>query len=259
MAKEGKKLELYEILAARRAKGIGVSDANPVSQASHAPPPQTEPGSQAPPFRKADAPFSEPVAEHYVTPVEPLPTIEPRPRSPREVVFKLDVAFMLFVVATTLVIASYFLGYKRGREERPTALVTTDDVDSANLGDLSLRNVQPLTKVLIRPPENDYTLVLRSEAAKDVQIDRLNWELAEAIERGRRKSGEEIQGFIFQTSGGDAQYSLAVGLAKTRDDQALDRLRKIYYEMEMSIAREPRPYKTCKISQVKELGAVIQQ
>ncbi|MDR0361700.1 MAG: hypothetical protein LBJ46_03290 [Planctomycetota bacterium] len=295
MAKEGKKLELYEILAAKRAKGklsmpvdktgpmyeadrglaspppprdrrhstaeerlVIVDDAVKPAPASDRSPPRTErliqPRVELAPEMPRTAPVAAYVPQEYV---EPIP--EPRRRSAREVHFGLDTIFVLFVVVLALVGSTYFLGYKRGQEERPAGLVGLSDIENANPNMYGLRNFSPAARSTIRPPEQDFTLVLRTEPATDDPPERLEMELAEAMARGSREVGTEVPGFLFRnTRGEDVRYVLAVGLAKTANDPELERLLRIYNTMEgISLSREPRPYIGCQIAQVRDLGTPV--
>lgn len=294
MAREGKKLELYEILAAKKAKGkvsLGV-DAKPARQANSEPeetfaaagiPEEIMDGpglivddaiaAEAPriyahpqtaaqsgrddrvrrPREKKNAASAPP----HGTP-EPAAAEPPRPRSSREVVFALDTAFIFFTVALALIGSSYFLGYKRGQEERPTGMAGVADIDAADPGRINIRNLAPPPRSATRPAEQDWTLVLRTEPASDDLPERLELELAEAVARGRQESGREAPGFIFRTAGNNPLYILAVGLGKTANDEELNDLFKIYNRMEgMTFSRVPRPYIGCSIAPVRELGTAV--
>jgi len=295
MAREGKKLELYEVLAAKRAQGKTLPgfDARDATQANtpdpgadSAPSPEhpgvivddavreqyqttiapPHPQPQAPayqtpfpqPFQRerAKAPKREP---HPQPAPQPAPPPEPpKPRSPREVVFALDTAFIFFTVVLALVGCSYFLGYKRGQEERPAGMAGLGEIDVVNPDRVGIRNLSPAPRATMRPPEQDFTLVLRTESASDDLPERLELELAEAVAKGRQQSGVEVQGFIFRTGGNDPRYVLTVGLARTATDAELNRLLEIYYKMEgMTLSRELRPYVGARIAPVRELGAAV--
>lgn len=306
MAKDGRKLELYEILAAKRAKGkapLGI-DAKSAKQANA---PEAEPeitdapgliiddavSAQAnfsrsaeavaptreapkapaasvrpePPRREPEPTRHEPPAapprrERYVPPppvqeyVEPAP--EPRPKSPREVVFALDTALICFTIVLALVGSSYFIGYKRGQEERPAGLAGIAEIETGDPNRLSIRNLTPPPRAAMRPPETDFTLIIRKEPATDDLPERLELELAEALARGRSESGMDFPGFIFRTSGNDPHYIIAVGLGQSVNDAGLNRLLQIYNVMEgITLSRQPRPYLGCRIAPVRELGTPV--
>lgn len=303
MAKDGKKLELFEILAAKRAKGkipLGM-DAKSAKQANmpesepdvtdapgviiddavsaevgygqaekeapappkkdsaretvFRPPPSIPPKTEYKAPRKETAPPKPPpapVPEYY----EPVP--EPRPKSPREVVFALDTALIAFTVVMLLVVCSYFIGYKRGQEERPAGLAGVAEIDTADPSRLNIRHLSPPPRAAMRPPEQEYTLIIRKEPASDELPERLELELAEALARGRAELGREIPGFIFRTAGTDPNYILAVGLGQTANDQELARMLKVYNDMEgINLSRQTRPYLGCRIAPIRELGTPV--
>lgn len=304
MAKDGKKLELFEILAAKRAKGkiplgleaksakqANVPDPEPdtfdapgmiiddavgadlarrkmaekettlvPSGERTAPEPPSETEKPAPP---AEPTYTEhqtqrQVARPAAVPESVEPPPEPRPRSPKEVVFSLDVALFCFLIVLGLVTSSYFIGYRRGQEERPAGLIGVTEIETADPGRLNIRHLSPPPRVALRPAETDYTLAIRKEPAGDELPERLELELGEALARGRRESGREIPGFIFRTSGTDPYYVLAVGLGHAANDQELGRLQKIFNEMEgINLSREPRPYGGCRIALIRELGTPV--
>lgn len=309
MAKEGKKLELYEILAAKRAKGKAplALDAKTAKQANT---PDEEPevtdapglivddavaGDVRPPLAETPArekssvrqPVSEKKPERKnptVAPAkrtesafsrgrdhqpttfapppeftEPTPTAEPqRVRSPREVVFALDTALVFFTVILALIGSSYFIGYKRGQEERPAGLAGASEIEVSDPNRLNIRHLSPPPRSAMRPPEHEYTLIIRKETASDDLPERLELELAEALARGRQELGRDIPGFIFRTSGADPHYIMAVGLGQSANDQELNRLLKIYNDMEgITLSRQPRPYLGCRIAPVRELGTAV--
>ncbi|MDR1612219.1 MAG: hypothetical protein LBT97_05475 [Planctomycetota bacterium] len=290
MAKDGKKVELYEILAAKRAKGklaMPVDKTGPMYEAERALTPLVPGRTDIPraagartivideavdagPAGGAQAygQRSFPPAElprtgdgdvvHAPPEPEEIPS-EPRKRSMREVNFGLDTVFVLFVVVLALVGSTYFLGYKRGQEERPTGLVGLADIENANPDLYGLRNLSPAARSSIHPPEQDFTLVLRTEPAEEDTRDRLEMELAEAMARGSREVGTDVPGFLFRSSrGNDARYVLAVGLGKTPNDPELNRLLQVYNTMDgIALSREPRPYIGCQIAQVGDLGTPV--
>lgn len=328
MAKEGKKLELYEILAAKRAKGktplfiearqqqeaqpepeppapipapapeprtsaprteattdadepeklVIIDDALDMGAANaefaNYPPPRqdyaqsarTAPRqAKASPYRATPPqPVSQGIAGGTAAPAAPqpapVPAAEPRVRKPREVVLALDTAFIMFVVIVALVGSSYFLGYKRGQEERPAGMAGMGDIETANPENFNLRHLSPAARSVTIPPEQDYTLVLRTEPATEELPERLEYELAEAMARGSREYGAQVQGFIFlNRTGNDSRFVLAVGLARTPNDADLNRLLQIYNRMEgISLSREPRPYIGCQIAPIRELGRLVE-
>ncbi len=204
-----------------------------------------------PPRRQERAPA--PQVQEY-----PEPAPEPRAKSPREVVFALDTALICFTVILALVGSSYFIGYKRGQEERPAGLAGIADIETADPTRVGIRNLSPPPRAAFRPPETDYTLVIRIEPATDELPERLELELAEALARGRKEIGREIPGFIFRTQGADPHYILAVGLGQSVTDQELNRLLQIYNVMEgINLSRQPRPYIGCRIAPIRELGVAV--
>lgn len=320
MAKDGKKLELFEILAAKRATGkvpLGLDAAKPAKQAN-APEPDmpdvldapgmiiddavsaevgfTPPQESREPERDAtrkmpspsardDAPAPLPasgrtdtradartdtrvqrkdsslfrsVQEHAEAPA-PAPELVPaRPKSPRELVVALDTALITFTVVMMLVACAYFIGYKRGQEERPAGIVGAAEIETADPSRVNIRNLAPPPRAAVRPPEQDFTLIIRKEPAASELPERLELELAEALTRGSRDAGRELPGFIFRTSGADPQYILAVGLGATANDEELARLLKIYNDMEgITLSSQERPYLGCRIAPVRELGAPV--
>lgn len=314
MAREGKKLELYEVLAAKRAKGkmpsaletkqyrqanmpeepdpqasgtlgVIIDDAvahmaNPQAQAqvqAQEPEPAfPRPGKRDTQFRPRQPEFRDfrpagrseppppesPEPRHVPEPriiAEPIVEKPPRPRSRKEVVFALDTAFIFFTVMLALVGSSYFLGYKRGQEERPAGLTGLGDIEVTDPDHLNLRHLDPAPRTSVRPSEQDYTLILRTETVSDDLPERLELELAEAVARGKQGvGGMDVQGFIFRTGGTDPRYVLAVGLGRTANDADLEKLRQVYYKMEgVTLSREPKPYIGCRIAPVRELGTLV--
>lgn len=314
MAREGKKLELYEILAAKRAKGktpLGAPLGAESKSAKQPNAPDTEPDitdapgliiddaiaddvraqlqtqaetttpenrdsarqsardaiEQSPlPFSKRlESKFSRKRDKHpsRLSPpgemAEQAPAQEPaRARSPKEVVFALDTALVFFTVILALLGCSYFIGYKRGQEERPAGLAGLSEIETEDPNRLNIRHLSPPPRSAMRPPEHDYTLIIRKETASDDLPERLELELAEALARGRREVGRDIPGFIFRTTGADPHYILAVGLGQNANDQELNRLLKIYNDMEgINLSRQPRPYLGCRIAPVRELGTAV--
>ncbi len=206
----------------------------------------------APPPRRQERSAAPPAQEF------PEPAPEPRVKSPREVVFALDTALICFTVILALVGSSYFIGYKRGQEERPAGLAGIADIETADPNRVGIRNLTPPPRAAFRPPETDYTLVIRIEPATDELPERLELELAEALARGRKEIGREIPGFIFRTQGADPHYILAVGLGQSVTDQELNRLLQIYNVMEgINLSRQPRPYIGCRIAPIRELGVAV--
>ncbi|MCC8167646.1 MAG: hypothetical protein LIQ31_16285 [Planctomycetes bacterium] len=316
MAKDGRKLELYEILAAKRAKGkmpLGIEvknarqanmpepdpeitdapgliiddalDGSAFTRAEEEPeaaePPPTvniepssrpAPAAEPPPLRmeqkRAEPSYGEIRRERterrkerktrIIEAPEPAPVAEPRARSPREVVFALDTALICFTVVLALIGCSYFLGYKRGQEERPAGMAGVADIETAEGNRLGIRSLSSPPRAAFRPPETDYTLVIRIEPATDELPERLELELAEALQRGRQEIGRDIPGFIFRTSGNDPHYILAVGLGQSVNDQELNRLLQVYNVMEgIALSRQPRPYIGCRIAPIRELGTAV--
>ncbi|MCD8139867.1 MAG: hypothetical protein LUE17_08840 [Planctomycetaceae bacterium] len=311
MAKDGRKLELYEILAAKRAKGkapLG-NDAKPAKQANslepepeitdapgiiiddavrpeidfappepaasrperetvNQPPPQAQ-ARPAPAFRREPEPVgsdfkeareAKPAKRERPAPppefIEPAP--EPRPKSPREVVFALDTALICFTIVLALVGSTYFIGYKRGQEERPAGLAGVSEIEIADPNRLSIRDLTPPPRAAFRPPETDFTLIIRKEPATDDLPERLELELAEALARGRREAGRDFPGFIFRTGGNDPHFILAVGLGQSANDAELSRLLQVYNVMEgVTLSRQPRPYLGCRIAPIRELGTPV--
>lgn len=326
MAKEGKKLELYEILAAKRAKGKSplqmdpragppaeddepsapafpstVQPSLPPSGGSSGMPPPVPPPAPAPAaapgpaesgadkmviiddaldqsdvdegfggygpssgmFRQtAKSRKVKSVAERpAAAPASALavPEPEPRVRMPREVVLALDTAFIIFVIVVALTGSSYFLGYKRGQEERPAGMIGLGDIETVNADHLNLRHLSPASRITVLPPGQDFTLLLRSEPVAENSLERLEYELAEAVARGSREAGVDVPGFIFQnTKGNDSLYVLAVGLGRTSNDPELERLYRIYNKMDgISMSRNPQPYVGSMISPIRELGVLV--
>ncbi|MDR1520339.1 MAG: hypothetical protein LBU23_09405 [Planctomycetota bacterium] len=295
MAKEGKKLELYEILARQKAKGKQslTMDSRPIRPAgekgregkreepaanpaiiidenaasdprSESTPaglevrrePEQRPREKKQPvFPRRPAEPEQPTAAPEEK-FEPPPP--PRPRSPREVVLALDTAFFCFIIILALVGCSYFLGYKRGQEERPASPAGGGDIGDADPERLSLRRLAPAPRSVLRPSDQDYTLIIRTEAADGEMPERLELELAEAVAKGRRDGGGDVQGFIFRTAGAEPRFVLSVGIGKSANDPGLDNLLKIYYKMDgLSLSREPTPYRGCRVAPVRELGAQV--
>jgi hypothetical protein len=300
MAKDGRKLELYEILAAKRAKGkIPLGAETKSAKQANAPDPEPEitdapgliiddavsdqagfsrdreagaptresvkqdiadtrpetpePGGYAPPLSRRERSSPPPPLQEYAEPVA-----EPRPKSPREVVFALDTALICFTIVLALVGSSYFIGYRRGQEERPAGLAGISEIETGDPERLGIRTLTPPPRAAMRPPETDFTLIIRKEPATDDLPERLELELAEALARGRNESGMDFPGFIFRTSGNDPHYILAVGLGQTVNDAGLNRLLQIYNVMEgITLSRQPRPYLGCRVAPVRELGTPV--
>lgn len=334
MAKDGRKLELYEILAAKRAKGkvplgleaaakqantpapeqqvttpapgIIIDDsigdeyrapwqAESAADAAPEDPPRPAPTPPPPPQAKDSERQTRAVGEPVVVtkaqtrreyiPLEPAPETmqqrptrryekavppppaalpaepepEPRPHSPRELVIALDTGLIFFTVVLALLGCSYFIGYKRGQEERPAGLAGLVDIETADPERLNLRTLAPAPRAAFRPPEDGYTLIIRKEPATENDLpERLELELAEAVARGRNAAGREVPGFIFRTVGNDPHYILAVGLGQSANDQGLNELLQVYYAMEgVTLSREPAPYRGSRIAPVRELGTPV--
>lgn len=295
MAREGKKLELYEILAAKRAKGKippgfdskGIRPANSLDDEYPDPPPvkadeirqagmiiddavsaDVERMSQQPAREEPQPDYSQQreaparrKRERQQTQArempEPAPMREARPRSPREVVFALDTAMIFFAVAVALVTSSYFLGYKRGQEEKPAGLA--GDIEVVDPDRINFRNLEAGPRPTMRPPEQDYTVLLRSEPATGDIPERLELELAEAVNKGRQLAGFDIQGFIFRSEGNSGQYyHLTVGLGSTVNDQELNKLLQIYNKMDgITFSRVPQPYLGCQVAPIRDLGTPV--
>ncbi len=318
MAKDGRKLELYEILAAKRAKGKVPLGLDATAKQTNTPAPEQEtidppgiiiddslgeeyrsarmsgteganeeaaPAAETREPERATEPLVgsrqktrreyiplEPAAERptadlfqkqtrrHVEKIEPPePEPEPRPRSPREIVIALDTGLIFFTVVLALLGCSYFIGYKRGQEERPAGLAGLAEIETADPDRLNLRTLAPAPRAAIRPPEQDYTLIIRKEPATENDLpERLELELAEAVARGRSAAGREIPGFIFRTVGNDPHFILAVGLGQNANDQGLNELLQIYYAMEgVTLSREPAPYRGSRIAPIRELGTPV--
>ncbi|MDR3211052.1 MAG: hypothetical protein LBU79_03955 [Planctomycetota bacterium] len=297
MAKEASRPELYEILAEKRAQGKKPLTYEPHPVASPIPEEPSPPTSRPTPTsgrgrssdtswqEKAPEPTPEPVGiiidtslESQLPPVLPvrdrpvaleqspvappvlLPArVEPRVRSPREVVVALDTAFIIFLVVLVLSGSAYFLGYKRGQEEKPIGPSSGELIDSVNPEQVSLRELAGRLRPVLVPPDQDYTLVLRTEPAVSEIPERLELELSEAVALGAKNFGAEIPAFIFRnTKGDDVRFILAVGLGRGLNDPDLNRLLQIYNQMEgVTLSREPRPYIGCQIAPVRELGTPL--
>ncbi len=203
--------------------------------------------------------LSEPQVKHFsIERYKRLYELREKSQVLLRVVFALDTAFIFFTVVLALIGCSYFLGYKRGQEERPTGMAGVADIDSADPDRINIRNLDPAPRSAIRPAEQDWTLVLRTEPASDELPERLELELAEAAMRGRHEAGRDVPGFIFRTTGNNPLYILTVGLGRTANDADLDALFKIYNKMEgMTFSRVPRPYIGCSIAPVRELGTAV--
>lgn len=279
MAKDGKKLELYEILAAKRAKGKMpqlFEQKQPQEQQEPelpelpsnlrsidpAPPPQrsyTAAAALASAISGSRVGSREKMSGVAAAPVS-APPAEPKVRKPREVNIALDSAFIIFIIIVALVVSSYFLGYKRGQEERPAGPIGLGDIENATADHVNLRHLSPAARATVLPPDQDYTLVLRTEPATEDLPERLEYELAEAIAKGSQQFGSQVQGFIFLNStGNDARFVLSVGLARTPNDADLNRLMQIYNSMEgITLSRESRPYIGCQIAPIRELGRLVE-
>ncbi len=201
----------------------------------------------------------EKISAQAASPVS-APPAEPKVRKPREVNIALDSAFIIFIIIVALVGSSYFLGYKRGQEERPAGPIGIGDIENVSADHVNLRHLSPAARTTVIPPDQDYTLVLRTEPATEDLPERLDYELAEAIAKGSQQFGSPVQGFIFLNStGNDARFVLAVGLARTPNDADLNRLMQIYNSMEgITLSRESRPYIGCQIAPIRELGRLVE-
>ncbi|MDR2390728.1 MAG: hypothetical protein LBE84_03480 [Planctomycetota bacterium] len=286
MAKEGKK-DLYEILAARKEKGGG----KPLAADTRTIPS----GVRQAPLPRREAPRPTVIVDDAVLPelspeerdedgiresrdemapkkggekhsagagvpvgIEMESPPAPRRRTSREMVVPLNTAFLCFTIILALAGCAYFLGYKRGREERPAAPAADGVIGQADPGRINPMRLEPAPRSVIRPTDQDYTLIIRTEAADGELLERLVLELSEAIAKGELDGGGTIPGFIFKTGGTDPRYVLAVGIGKSVNDQALDRLLKIYYRMDgLTLSREPTPYRGCRVAPVRELGSQV--
>jgi hypothetical protein len=283
MAKEGKK-DLYEILAAKKEKGRGKPLAAEIAISPADAPQLALPriGTPRPAVIVDNTVLTEPPAEEEngdeseesqketalkrfsgwqfakTIDSEPEPPPIPRRRSPREMVVSLNTAFLCFTVVLALVGCTYFLGYKRGQEERSALPAIDGGIGQGDPGRINPMRLEAAPRSVLRPADQDYTLIIRTEAADEELQERLVLELSEAVARGGLEGGGNVPGFIFKTGGTDPRYVLAVGIGKSVNDPVLDGLLKIYYRMDgLTLSREPTPYRGCRVAPVRELGSQV--
>jgi hypothetical protein len=226
MARSGKGVELFEILAERRARGKGLS--RPVA---------SEPAGEPPPDSR--------------------PSIPDLPRTGREIVFGLDTAFVIVVAVLIFVGSAYVIGLKNGQreekdqalKERQSPLEKRSDAEAAK--DIEGKPLQHALQVT----GNEFTLKLRSvEKKSDADLARLRYELRHVQGQALLKE-EGLDAFIFDKGG---VLTLAAGLFEKRDDPALARLQAYFAKNSgPATSRTQLPYAGCSAAQTKELGNLV--
>ncbi|MCC8191230.1 MAG: hypothetical protein LIP77_11460 [Planctomycetes bacterium] len=182
----------------------------------------------------------------------------PRPRSPREVVFSLEMALMVFTVVLALIGSSFFLGYKRGLEEKPASSAGLGGIEMADPGGIYIPDTGPGPRTTLRPSEHDYTVVIRAEPVNEDILKRLEMELTEASAKGSRQAGFDIPWFIYRSESASPLYYLAVGIGRTATDPELEKVRLIFNDMDgLTMSRVPKPYLGCATSQFRQLGESV--
>ncbi len=227
MAKAGRKVELFEILAARKARGKEVFS--------------------APPEAIANKPSPSPLA--------------PRPlaggySAAHEIAFSRDGAFVIFVAILAFVGSAYLLGYQAGQREarqRPAggavALERRDDVEV-------WQGIEgrPIVSSLVLSGE-EFTLKLRTiDRKSESELARLRAERAYLQALPFLKE-EKLEAYIFEK--GDV-CTLAVGIFAKRDDPRLARLQEYFTRHRgPAISRSLQPYAGCSVTQTNLLGTFM--
>ena len=227
MAKSGRGIELFEILAQRRAKGKGLARPNWLEAGGDKPGTGTGRLPQAP------------------------------ARTGREIVFALDTAFVLFVAVLILVGTAYVLGYRNGQGEGQNVAL------SGKAAPVEIRSDVDVTKGIegktLQPSftlsGNEFTLKLRTTQKKtDADLAKLKHEARSLLALPDVRDGShEIH--IFDSGG---VYSLGVGLFEKREDPRLVHLQSAFAKIPgPPTSRGVLPYAACSVAQTKDLGTLV--
>ncbi|MCX7934555.1 MAG: hypothetical protein N3A66_04755 [Planctomycetota bacterium] len=227
MAKAGRKIELFEILAARKARGKEVFSEPPEAIAN-----RPSPASAAP----------RPLVGGYAT--------------AHEISFSRDGAFVIFVAILVFVGSAYLLGYQSGQREarqRPAAigsgLERRDDVDV-------WQGIEgrPIVSSLALSGE-EFTLKLRAiDRKSESELAKLRAERAYLQALPLLKE-EKLEAYIFEK--GDV-CTLAVGIFAKRDDPRLARLQEYFARHRgPPTSRSLQPYAGCSATQTNLLGTLM--
>lgn len=220
--KKPRKVELYEVLSHRRSD-TGLTHAEPEST-----------GEVFTPRRLTTA-----------------------PRTGREVVLSLDVAFVLFVVVLALLATSFLLGVQRGEEEARVRFVHTA-LDEVNLvrRDVGVTGRESPPEIRSqRPDPSRWTLRLRSPRNRDRgTLEELRDErLALLQDETLREEGFEV--FVLDKGAGSV-YSLSVGVFTDAQDGTLKTLRE---HMTAYRGADNRPrYPELSVQQFRDLGDLVE-
>jgi hypothetical protein len=224
MGKPPRGPELFEVMAERRAKGVGRQ--TPLGEAPAEGPP--------PPVR----------------PVGPPPT-------GREIVFGMDTAFVLFVAALLFIACAYVVGYQNGKREaqgrtlrdKGAPLEVRSDVTA--IEGIEGRPIQPTVAV----GGNEFTLRLAATQKKtEADLGKLRAE-QRYVEEQPIVREEGLQALVFDSGG---VYTMGVGLFEKRDDPRLVKLQKSFSANPgPAIAKRQLPYRDCSPAQTKDLGTLV--
>ncbi len=189
----------------------------------------------------------------------PRPEAPPPPsRTGRELVFSLDLGFVLFVATVIICGSAYYLGYQRGQAEArprsPGLEVAPPAEAGATIGPLKgLEGSPPADRVVL--PKESFTLRLRTSAKHgEVELKRLQED--QAYVRGLeavKLRGLEV--YIFDNG---QVYSLGLGIFEARTDPQLAELQKALAEEKgPATSRGEAPYRSCSPVRLGELGEVL--
>lgn len=222
MARKGRGVELYEVLAERAAGGKESSRREP------APPPTDEPSERA--------------------------TVRP-PRSVtgREIIFGIDTAFVVFVSVLILIGTAFYMGHQRALEQSRRGLIEETGTPVPSADDLDvLKSIEGAERGGISIPQGKYTLQIFETAeadGKDLRLLAYDRAFVLNLEEVRREGVAEAH--VFRK---DGVLVLTVGLFDDESNPKLVRLREAFQQTVTGPPhRDEQPYRTCRIARVGEL------
>jgi hypothetical protein len=180
-------------------------------------------------------------------------------RTGREIIFSVDLAFIIFVAFVLLLFTAFQLGHKNGRIEQAQAL----KLDDGDIARMDLDKVSPLndlaltvTRELPRISGNEFTLKLRSTRDRSrEELGRLRIDLAHVLANDLVRSGNH-SAYIYDN---DKVYSLGVGLFGQRDDETLKKLQEIFRnDAGPATSQTDHPYGGFIAAQTRNLGKIIE-
>jgi len=223
MAKAGRKVELFEILAARKARGKEVVFTPPERPTAPSAAPRT-------------------LASGYST--------------AQEISFSRDGAFVIFVAVLVFAGSAYILGYQAGkREARSRPVVVGDALEKRDDAEV-WQGIEgrPITASLVLSGE-EFTLKLRAiDRKSESELARLRAERAYLQTLPLLKE-EKLDVYIFEKG---EVCTLTVGIFAKRDDPRLARLQEYFARHRgPAISRSLQPYAGCSATQTGLLGTLI--